>query len=120
MHALISLKESIKNSIDNEKFDCGIVLDLQKAFDTVNHKILLDNLEHYGIRGNVFNWFKSYLTERQQYVVVNGHVSDSLPITHGVPQRSALGPLLFLAYMNDPLSVSKALLFYLFADDTSI
>ena len=80
IHALISLSESIKNSIDKEKFGCGICLDLQKAFDTVNHKILLDKLEHYGIRGNVFNWFKYYLTERQQCVVVNGHMSDSLPI----------------------------------------
>ena len=118
IHALLSLTESIKLSIDNGKFCCGIFLDLQKA--TVNHKILLGKLEHYGERGNVSKWFNSHLMERHQYVVVNGHVSDSLPITCGVPQGSVLGPLFFLIYMNDLPYVSKVLQFYLFADDTSI
>ena len=120
IHALISLTESIKNSVDKGKFGYGIFLDLQKAFDTVNHKILLVKLKHYGIKGNVFNWFKSYLTEHQQYVVVNGHMSDPLPTTCDVLQASVLGPLIFLVYMNDIPSVSKVLLFYLFAYDTSI
>ena len=120
IHALLSLTESIKLSIDNGKFGCGIFLYLEKAFDTVNHKILLGKLEHYGVRGNVLKWFNSYLTERHQYVVVNEHVSDSLPITCGAPQGSVLGSLLFLIYMNDLPYVSKVLQFYLFADDTSI
>ena len=120
MHALLSLTEAIKHSIDSGNFGCGIFLDLQKAFDTVNHKILLGKLEHYGIRGTALDWFQSYLSGRQQYVVINGHISDSLPITCGVPQGSVLGPLLFLIYMNDLPNVSKVLQFYLFADDTSI
>ena len=120
IHALLSLTESTRLSTDNGKFGCGIFLDLQKAFGTVNHKILLGKLEHYGVRGNVLEWFNSYLTERHKYVVVNGHISDSLPVTCGVPQWSVLGPLFFLIYMNDLPYVSKALQFYLFADDTSI
>ena len=121
IHALISLTESIKNSIDKGKFGCDIFLDLQKAFGTVNHKILLDKLECYGIGGNVFNWLKSYLKERQQYVVVNGHMSDrSLTNYLWCPTRISFRTPTFLVYMNDLPSVSKVLLFYLFADDTSI
>ena len=119
-HALLSLTESIKHSIDNGKFGCGIFLDLQKAFDTVNHDILIKKLEHYGIRGNVLDWFRSYLQGRFQYVSVNGHSSDLLPISCGVAQGSVLGPLLFLIYVNDLPNISKVLQFYLFADDTSI
>ena len=120
IHALLSLTESMKLSIDNGRFGCGIFLHLQKAFDTVNHKILLGKVEHNGIRGNVLKWFNSYLTKHHQYVVVNGHKSDSLPITCGVSQGSFLKPLLFLIYMNDLPVVSKVLQCYLFADDTNI
>ena len=84
-NALLSYTESIKLSIDNGKFGCGIFLDLQKAFDIVNHSILLQKLEHYGIRDNALQWFKSYLSVRSQYVTVNGYASDMLPITCGVP-----------------------------------
>ena len=117
---LLSLTESIQFSIDNSKFGCGIFLDLQKAFDTVNHSIQLQKLEHYGIRDNALQWFKSYLNERSQYVTVNGYASVMLSITCEVPQGSVLGPLLFLIYVNDLSNASKLLRFYLFADDTSI
>ena len=119
-HVLINITEGIKHSIDNNKYGCGIFLDLKKAFDTVNHRILLEKLEHYGIRGVVLDWFKSYLENRKQYVTVNGHCAETLNITCGVPQGSVLGPLLFLIYINDLANVSKVLKFHLFADDTNI
>ena len=93
---------------------------MRKAFDTVNHEILLKKLEHYGIRGNALIWFKSYLANRKQYVSLNGECSESKYITCAVPQGSCLGPLLFLIYINDLPNISEVLHFYLFADDTNI
>ena len=119
-HALVSLTENIKYSLDNNRFGCGILIDLQKAFDTVNHNILLSKLEHYGIRGTALNWFQSYLSERKQFVLVNGHSSPTCDIICGVAQGTVLGPLLFLININDLPNSSKLLSFFLFADDTNI
>jgi len=118
--ALLEITERIKETIDKHNYGCGIFIDLRKAFDTVNHSILLTKLKHYGIRDTSFNWFNSYLSNRKQYVFLNGETSQLRNITCGVPQGSVLGPLLFLIYINDLPNISKILNFYLFADDTNI
>ena len=88
--ALLQLTDNISKSIDEHQLTIGIFLDLAKAFDTVNHKILLDKLEHYGIRGSPLNWFCSYLSQRLQYISVNHSSSASLSVKCGVPQGSIL------------------------------
>ena len=119
-HSLIQIVDAINKTIDKGFYGCGIFIDLSKAFDTVNHKILLDKLEHYGIRNESLNWFKSYLSNRKQFVTINQSQSDLLKINCGVPQGSVLGPLLFLIYINDLPLISNKLEFFLFADDTNI
>ena len=99
---------------------CGVFIDLKKAFDTVNHDILLDKLNHYGFRGIINDWFSSYLKNRTQATTVGHHVSDKAAVGCGVPQGSILGPLLFLLYVNDIHRCSNKFRFYLFADDTNI
>ena len=119
-HALLSIVEKIRESLDNKTFSCGVFVDLEKAFDTVNHAILLKKLEHYGIRGPVQNWFSSYLESRKQKVVFDGTSSPLLNISCGVPQGSILGPLLFLIYINDMHTAVKFSTVYHFADDTNL
>ena len=114
------MTETIRRSLDNKKYVCGVFIDLQKAFDTVNHKVLLSKLEHYGIRGNALGWFQSYLTNRSQLVSICGKDSYPLDITCGVPQVSVVGPLLFLLFINDLRNASKYLKSYLCADDTHL
>ena len=119
-HALIDITETIRKATDNGEFACGVFLGLQKAFDTVNHTILLKKLGHYGVRGRALKWFHSYLTNRKQFTRVDNTDSDIREISYGVPQGSVLGLLLFLIYINDFSKAIKFSFIIHFADDTNI
>src|ERR1043165_2351004 len=116
--AVIENIDQISETMDSRKQTLqGVFFDPSKAFDSIRLDILLDKLSHYGIRGLPLEWFRSFLTNRFQFVSYAGSISDLLPILSGVPQGSILGPLLF--YINDVSHSSKTLNFILFADDTS-
>ena len=119
-HAIFLLTNKIQRSIDNGTNSCGIFLDLCNAFDTVDHRIILDKLKYYGIRGVANHWFASYLSNRRQFVSLFGTNSDYQTVTCGVPQGSVLGPLLFLSYINDMPKCSNILEFHLFGDDSNL
>ena len=118
--ALINCTEKIRKALDSGNHVCTVLIDLQKAFDTVDHNILFSKLSFYGIRGVALEWFKSFLSNRSQTVSVSGIKSSSKPILHGVPQGSVLGPLLFLIYVNDLHVAIPYSLTNLFADDTML
>ena len=119
-HAILDILNKIQNNIDKRFYSCGIFIDLKKAFDTVDHPILLYKLHYYGIRGIINDWFSSYLSVRMQSTQIGSIVSSKERIVCGVPQGSVLGPLLFLIYVNDMHRSSKEFDFYLFADDTNL
>ena len=119
-HALIHLTDKIRHEIDKGNYACGNFVDVQKAFDTVDHHILLKNQECYGVRGISNKWFASYLSNRKQFVSVNGYKSNLADIKCGVPQGSVLGPLLFLIYINDLHAGIKYFEVHHFADDTNL
>ena len=119
-HAIINLIDSIENAFDKNNFACGVFIDPKKAFDTVDHEILLKKLWHYGIRGITNDWFKFYLTNRLQYISIDGISSDLLKVNFGVPQGSVLGPLLFLLYINDLHNSIRFSSPFHFADDTGL
>ena len=106
-------------ALDENKFACGVFVDFQKAFDTVNHDILINKLDHYGIRGIENNWFRSYLTGRTQYVSILGFDSITKPISHGVPPRLSPGTSSFLIYINDLHTALSSKVFH-FADDKNL
>jgi len=118
--AVLELIEEVTNNIDKKKVSAGIFIDLKKAFDTVNHDILIKKLEYYGLRGTALSWINSYLINRTQFVDIDNTKSEELNVECGVPQGSVLGPKLFLLYINDIIKVSDLLKFILFADDTTI
>jgi len=118
--AVLDFVNEVSKAIDDDMYTIGIFMDLSKAFDTIDHGILLHKLYHYGFRGVSNDWFSNYLHNRKQYVLYNSAKSPTENVSCGVPQGSILGPLLFILYMNDICHTSKLLNTILFADDTTV
>ena len=118
--SLISVSDYWYENLDKNDVNFALFLDLKKAFDTVDHEILIGKLKVYGIDGLELEWFRSYLSCRQQYCALNGHKSSSQQVTRGIPQGSCLGPLLFILYLNDFESCLKFSKANLYADDTEV
>ena len=118
IHPLMLFMNNLTSALNKKQFSIAIFCDLRKAFDTVNHCILLDKLKNLGVRGVELLWFKNYLSDRMQFVSIDDVNSTLMEIILGVPQGSILGPLLFLIYIND-LPKCSTLLSQLFADDTT-
>ena len=118
--AALELSDRLMQNLDKGKIPIAVYLDLSKAFDTLDHYILLEKLMYYGIKGTELSWFQSYLSNRRQYVHFDDSDSSLLTISTGVPQGSILGPLLFLIYMNDISEASDKFYSILYADDTTL
>ena len=119
-NAIVHFLQYLYSNLDDNSYIFSVFLDFKKAFDCINHNILLSKLYHYGVRGVAHDWFRSYLSNRKQYVSIQNCNSECLPISHGVPQGSILGPLLFLVFINDLPQSTQLLKFILFADDSTL
>ena len=119
-YAALELIDRIITQLDKDEIPINIYLDLSKAFDTIDHIILIDKLKYYGVHGTNLNLFSSYLENRKQYTEIDNIKSNMLQITTGVPQGSILGPLLFIIYINDFAQASKMFNFLIYADDTTL
>ena len=119
-NAALELIDRITTQLDKDEIPINIYLDLSKAFDTIDHIILIDKLKYYGVHGTNLNLFSSYLENRKQYTEIDNINSNMLSITTGVPQGSILGPLLFIIYINDFAQASKVFNFLIYADDTTL
>ena len=120
LHALINATENIYHALDLKLHTLGIFIDFSRAFDTIDHSILLKKLNHYGIKGDMLKLLNSYLSNRKQFVSYGGNESTLLNVSTGVPQGSVLGPLLFIIFINDITNISNIASFVLFADDLNL
>ena len=119
-HSALELIGIIKNKMDTNEIPLNIFLDLSKAFDTIDHTILLSKLKYDGLKGSTLNLFHSYLIDRKQYNEIEDATSEILPIQIGVPQGSILGPILFIIYVNDFSQCSNKFDCFMYADDTTL
>ena len=119
-HTIVNLIDNRESAIDNKQFVCEVFIDLKKAFNTVDHNVLLEKIQHYGIREIAHQWFKCYLENRKQFVSINSVKSELDSVNYGAHQGAAFGPLLFLICINDLHYAIKASCPLYFVDGTCL